>query len=115
MLPGSFYVLKADVTFEVEKAASTVTTAPAAQKLTYTGEDQHLVTAGSTSDGELVYSLEKEGTYTPAIPTGKAAQEYTVWYKVKGDANHKDSRACKCDGNNQLPCDRCGSDTGRDQ
>ena len=87
----SFYVLKADVTFEVEKAASTVTTAPAAQKLTYTGEDQHLVTAGSTSDGELVYSLEKEGTYTPAIPTGKAAQEYTVWYKVKGDANHKDS------------------------
>ena len=87
----SSYVLKADVTFEVEKAASTVTTAPAAQKLTYTGEDQHLVTAGSTSDGELVYSLEKEGTYTPAIPTGKAAQEYTVWYKVKGDANHKDS------------------------
>ena len=87
----SSYVLKADVTFEVEKAASTVTTAPAAQKLTYTGEDQHLVTAGSTSDGGLVYSLEKEGTYTPAIPTGKAAQEYTVWYKVKGDANHKDS------------------------
>lgn len=85
------YILKEDVTFEVEKAASTVTTAPAAQKLTYTGEDQHLVTAGSTSDGELVYSLEKEGTYTPAIPTGKAAQEYTVWYKVKGDANHKDS------------------------
>lgn len=85
------YILKEDVTFEVSKAASTVTTAPAAQKLTYTGEDQHLVTAGSTSDGELVYSLEKEGTYTPAIPTGKAAQEYTVWYKVKGDANHKDS------------------------
>lgn len=85
------YKAKADVTFEVEKAASTVTTAPAGQKLTYTGEDQHLVTAGSTSDGELVYSLEKEGTYTPAIPTGKAAQEYTVWYKVKGDANHKDS------------------------
>lgn len=87
----SSYVLKADVTFEVLKAASTVTTAPAAQKLTYTGEDQHLVTAGSTSDGELVYSLEKEGTYTPVIPTGKVAQEYTVWYKVKGDANHKDS------------------------
>ena len=85
------YKAKADVTFEVEKAASTVTTAPAGQKLTYTGENQHLVTAGSTSDGELVYSLEKEGTYTPDIPTGKAAQEYTVWYKVKGDANHKDS------------------------
>ena len=85
------YKAKADVTFEVEKAASTVTTAPAGQKLTYTGEDQYLVTAGSTSDGELVYSLEKEDTYTPAIPTGKAAQEYTVWYKVKGDANHKDS------------------------
>ena len=87
----SYYILKADVTFEVSKADSKVTTIPTAKELTYTGQDQELVTAGTTSDGELVYSLEKEGTYTSYIPTGNAAQEYTVWYKVKGDSNHNDS------------------------
>lgn len=87
----SYYILKADVTFEVSKADSKVTTIPTAKELTYTGQDQGLVTAGTTSDGELVYSLEKEGTYTSDIPTGNAAQEYTVWYKVKGDSNHNDS------------------------
>ena len=87
----SYYILKADVTFEVSKADSKVTTIPTAKELTYTGQDQELVTAGTTSDGELVYSLEKEGTYTSDIPTGNAAQEYTVWYKVKGDSNHNDS------------------------
>lgn len=85
------YKAKADVTFKVLKADSKVTTIPAAKELTYTGQDQQLVTAGTTSDGTIVYSLEKEGTYTTAIPTGNAVQEYTVWYKVQGDSNHKDS------------------------
>lgn len=76
------YTLKADVTFKVSKAASTVAAVPTAQELTYTGQDQQLVTAGTTSDGTMVYSLEKEGTYTSNIPTGKAVGEYTVWYKV---------------------------------
>lgn len=85
------YTAKVQTTITVSKAASTVTTAPAAKELTYTGQNQELVIAGDTSDGELVYSLEKEGTYTSDIPTGNAAQEYTVWYKVKGDSNHNDS------------------------
>lgn len=85
------YTLKADVTFKVSKAESTMTTTPTAQKLTYTGKDQQLITAGTTSDGTMVYSLEKEGTYTSNIPTGNAVQEYTVWYKVKGNSNHNDS------------------------
>lgn len=87
----SFYVLKADVTFEVLKADAKVTKVPEAEELTYTGQDQQLVTAGTTSDGTIVYSLEKEGTYTADIPTGKVAGEYTVWYKVQGDSNHNDS------------------------
>ena len=87
----SSYVLKADVTFEVLKADAKVTKVPEAEELTYTGQDQQLVTAGTTSDGTIVYSLEKEGTYTADIPTGKVAGEYTVWYKVQGDSNHNDS------------------------
>ena len=35
--------------------------------------------------------MEKDGTYTSDIPTGKAVQDYTVWYKVQGDSNHNDS------------------------
>lgn len=85
------YTVKADVTFEVLKADAKVTKVPGAEELTYTGQDQQLVTAGTTSDGTIVYSLEKEGTYTADIPTGKVAGEYTVWYKVQGDSNHNDS------------------------
>lgn len=42
------------------KQITKVTTIPTAKELTYTGQDQELVTAGTTSDGELVYSLEKK-------------------------------------------------------
>lgn len=102
----SFYVLKADVTFEVLKADAKVTKVPEAEELTYTGQDQQLVTAGTTSDGTIVYSLEKEGTYTADIPTGKVAGEYTVWYKVQGDSNHNDSEPASVTATIRLPYDR---------
>ena len=49
--------------------------------------------AGSASDGTMVYSLDQNGEYSPALPTGKDVGSYTVWYKVKGDDNHTDSAA----------------------
>ena len=58
--------------------------------LTYDGSEQALVT-GSATGGELVYSLTQDGEYTESVPTGKNAGDYTVYYKVKGDANHFDS------------------------
>ena len=68
-------------------------TAPAAiDGLTYSGSAQALVRAGSTAHGKLLYSLSKDGTYSETIPTGTDAGEYTVWYKVEGDSNHKDSQ-----------------------
>lgn len=86
------YILKEDVTFEVSKADVKVTKAPTVEKLIYTGQSMALiVNSGVAEGGSFVYSMEKDGTYTSDIPTGKAAGEYTVWYKVKGDANHKDS------------------------
>ena len=66
-------------------------TAPVANKLTYNGKDQALVTAGTTADGKLVYSLTENGEYSTTIPSGKDAGHYTVWYYVQGDANHADS------------------------
>ena len=68
-------------------------TDPAAKDLTYTGEDQALVTAGTCSGGTMVYNLAENGEYTETIPTGKNAGTYTVWYKVIGDDNHSASAA----------------------
>ena len=72
----------------IEQAAYSVTvtqlnvTAPEGKtNLVYSGNAQDLVTAGSTSDGEMQYSLD--GTnYGTAIPQGIDAKEYTVYYKV---------------------------------
>ena len=50
------------------------------------------MTAGSGTGGTMVYSVDGEnGTYLPTIPTKTGAGDYTVHYKVEGDANHSDS------------------------
>ena len=88
-LTGNYTGSKAQ-TFSIEKADSECT-APAVNDLTYTGQAQALVSAGSTTHGTLVYSLTQDGTYEAALPTGTDAGSYTVWYKIVGDDNHKDS------------------------
>ena len=73
----------------IAKATATVT-APTANELTYTGEAQALVTAGSTTGGTLKYSLSENGEYSTEIPTGTDAGNYTVYYKVEGGDNYND-------------------------
>ena len=91
------YSGSATATFTVAKAAPTVT-APTAKTLTYTGSAQKLVNAGSTNDGTLYYAVTTENTaptdeslYTTSIPSKTDVGTYYVWYKVKGDSNHKDT------------------------
>ena len=82
------------VTIKVNKATipANAITAPAANALTYNGNEQALITAGSvTSGGTMQYSLTENGTYSQDIPTGTDAGAYTVWYRVIGDANHNDT------------------------
>ena len=73
------------------KVAPTVT-APTAKTLTYNGQAQELVTAGSTDGGEMQYALgtatEATEQYTTSIPTKTDAGTYYIWYKVLGDSNH---------------------------
>ena len=88
---GGNYTVGGSTTFEITKAKAVVTTAPTANTLTYTGNPQALVTAGEAEGGTLVYSLEKGGNYDVVIPTGTNAGSYTVFYYVKGDANHSDT------------------------
>lgn len=82
----------AEVTFTVIKATPVVT-APSPKTLAYTGEAQELVEAGTTTGGEMQYSLEQNGDYSTAIPKGTEAGSYTVWYKVVGDDNYNDVAA----------------------
>lgn len=80
------------VTIKVNKATPTFTAPTAQENLTYTGQEQALITAGSvTSGGTMQYSLTENGTYSQDIPTGTNAGAYTVWYRVIGDANHNDT------------------------
>ena len=79
--------------FSITKSASTVTDAPmGVAGLVYTGDPQALVTAGTVTGGKMVYSVDGK-TYSDSIPTGTDAGAYTVWYKVRGDANHTDTEA----------------------
>jgi len=79
------------VTVKVNKATPTFTAPTAQENLTYTGQEQALITAGMTDHGTMLYSLTESGTYSQDIPTGTDAGAYTVWYRVIGDANHNDT------------------------
>mgnify|MGYP004457414705 CR=1 FL=1 len=79
------------VTVKVNKATPTFTAPTAQENLTYTGQEQALITAGMTDYGTMQYSLTENGTYSQAIPAGTDAGTYTVWYRVIGDANHNDT------------------------
>lgn len=82
-----------DIAVTVQKADIRSITPPTAQEnLTYTGQEQALITAGSVANyGTMQYSLTENGTYSPDIPTGTDAGTYTVWYRVIGDTNHNDT------------------------
>ena len=83
------------VTVKVNKAdiPTKAITAPTAQEnLTYTGQEQALIIAGSVTDhGTMQYSLTENGKYSQNIPTGTDAGTYIVWYRVFGDTNHNDT------------------------
>ena len=77
-----------EYTFTIAKAAGSVT-APTAKELTYTGEAQALVSAGSSDTGTIQYKLDN-GEYSENVSMATNAGTYTVYYKVIGDANHND-------------------------
>ena len=79
------------VTIKVNKATPTFNAPTAQENLTYTGQEQELITAGMTDHGTMQYSLTEKGTYSQDTPTSTNAGAYTVWYRVIGDANHNDT------------------------
>ena len=87
---GGTYTVSGKATFTIVKESTTYTAPTAKTSLTYTGEAQDLISAGSTETGTMQYSLDGK-TYSTDIPKGTDAKTYTIYYKVVGDANHEDS------------------------
>ena len=83
----------ADITLTVNVKATNklvpTVTAPTANALTYNGTEQALVTAGKTTGGTMLYRLGNS-EWSEQLPTAKNAGEYTVWYKVQGNAEYAD-------------------------
>ena len=81
-----------DITITLTVNAKTVptVTAPTAKTLIYNGGEQVLIAAGSTSGGTMQYSLTSGSDYATALPKGKDAKSYTVYYKVIGDGEYAD-------------------------
>ncbi len=80
----------------VIKSAAVITKNPEiVTGLQFNGWPQELIKKGEAEGGVLLYALgnEDEATepYLTAIPTGRNAGTYNVWYYVKGDSTHNDS------------------------
>ena len=84
------YTVSGSAKFSIAKADSACTAPTPITALTYTGEAQTLINAGTTADGTMQYSTDSTN-YGTTIPIGENAGEYTVWYKVAGDGNHSDT------------------------
>ena len=77
---------------------ASVTMAPEARTLTYTGFARSLVTAGEAEGGTMYYALTTTAAapdasaYSETIPTAARPGTYYVWYKAVGDVSHADTQ-----------------------
>jgi len=88
---NNYITAEADIMLEVTKAAPEVTAPTAKTGLEYSGSAMELINDGAVNGGEIRYKLGELGTYGTAIPFATNAGTYTVYWKVVGDSNHKDT------------------------
>ena len=85
------YAGSVSTTFTIEKAQSIVKAKPTPiGGLVYNGKSQILVSGGRAEGGTMVYSLDNKN-YNRLLPVKMVEGDYTVYYKVQGDANHYDT------------------------
>ena len=89
---GGNYTVSGSTTFAISAADGSLTPPAGISGLVYSGKAQALITAGSSTTGTMKYSLDGT-TYSTDIPQGTDAKEYTIYYKVEGDANHSSTDA----------------------
>ncbi|MBR2070354.1 MAG: hypothetical protein IJ981_02900, partial [Clostridia bacterium] len=79
----SYYIYSLDAFFMIHPTAR--------EGLIYDGTEQILINPGVNYMGKAVYSLEKDGDYSQALPTAKEAGVYTVWYYLQSEGYENDS------------------------
>ena len=87
---GSKYLVTYFSVVDNSKKDPNYTAPTAISGLTYNGGPHTLINAGSTEGGIMQYRLDG-GTYSTTLPTATNAGDYTVYYKVVGDASHNDT------------------------
>jgi len=78
-----------NVTVTVGKADPSAEVTPVIG-LVYDGTTKKLVTA-EVEGGTLQYRIGEDGEWTESIPEAVDFDTYTIYYYIKGDANHKDA------------------------
>ncbi|WP_081646649.1 Ig-like domain-containing protein [Butyrivibrio sp. AD3002] len=88
----------ARVRVKVNKVPSNYITRPTGNQLISGDLDVALANLGSTAEGTILYALGTNdttppdaGSFSTKVPKAKEAGTYYIWYKIVGDANHKDS------------------------
>lgn len=95
---ANYKLVVCKVKLSVEAVPTEIVTAPAEKDLTYTGEEQELVTPGEAVNGRIVYAVTEDTDLDPTeleyfstIPTAVEAGTYYVWYMTVGTDEHSDS------------------------
>ncbi len=86
----SDYEAETPIVVSIDQATPELTAPTAKTGLVYNGEALKLITAGSTTGGELQYKLGdgQWGTTVPVATDAKA--DYVVYYRVAGNKNYND-------------------------
>ena len=79
-----------ELSVTIAKTDITDFTLPTANALTYTGDDQELINAGTSTQGTFKYKLNADAEYVENLPKATNAGSYTVYYIIVGDSNHND-------------------------
>ena len=94
----NYNAVEVEITITVEKVEAVVENAPEAiESLIADGTAQALIVGGTAKGGTMVYSLSQNGPFDSVVPTAVEAGVYTVYYKVIGDENHKDTAVSSFD------------------
>ena len=107
-IPNGNFSIDKELLFTINKADMDLTfikTPPSvedAENLIYNGNELPLIKAGVLEETapdalELLYSQYKDKDFSTIIPKGTNAGSYTVYYRVKGNNNYKDSNPIALD------------------
>lgn len=87
---GGNYTVSGTAHFSILAQTPGVTPPTPISGLIYNTNPQNLILVGTAVGGTMEYSFKPSSDYSTNIPQGTDAQQYEVFYRVKGDENHAD-------------------------